>query len=65
MHFFFSSQTNPFYQRIVKKSKREWSINPHGKSPISILHEYIQICLKQQPTYEYEEMADSSATPFK
>ena len=48
---------------MVRKAKKEWFLNPSGKSTVCILHEYIQHSLKQQPIYKYSEV-DSSATPY-
>ena len=52
------------FQKIIKKSKKEWLLNPNGKSTVCILHEYIQHSLKKQPTYVFEEV-ESSATPYR
>jgi len=54
---------NPLYQRVVKKGKKEWVLNPNRKSSICVLHEYVQHTLKQQPTYKTAEM-ESSTTPY-
>lgn len=35
--------------------RREWIMNPNGKSYVSILHEYLQQSLKIQPVYEFKE----------
>ena len=35
-------------QRVVKKSKKKWIINPAGKSTVCLLHEYVQQSLKTQ-----------------
>ncbi|XP_071743954.1 uncharacterized protein pasha isoform X2 [Lepeophtheirus salmonis] len=58
-----SDNASALNQKVVKKSRKEWIINPVGKSMVCILHEYIQQCLKTQPTYRFEEM-ESSATPY-
>eukprot|EP00096_Caligus_rogercresseyi_P005168 TRINITY_DN2014_c0_g1_i1.p1 TRINITY_DN2014_c0_g1~~TRINITY_DN2014_c0_g1_i1.p1 ORF type:complete len:582 (-),score=188.70 TRINITY_DN2014_c0_g1_i1:985-2484(-) len=58
-----SENASALNQKVVKKSRKEWIINPVGKSMVCILHEYIQQCLKTQPTYRFEEM-ESSATPY-
>lgn len=36
--------------------KREWIMNPNGRSYICILHEYVQHALKKQPTYKFTEL---------
>lgn len=43
--------------------KKEWVMNPNGKSFVCILHEYVQHALKKQPTYEFKEL-ENSATPY-
>ncbi|XP_050422112.1 microprocessor complex subunit DGCR8-like [Adelges cooleyi] len=43
--------------------KREWIMNPNGKSFVSILHEYLQQALKTQPWYEFKEL-DNTETPY-
>nr|WDW26282.1 pasha [Amrasca biguttula biguttula] len=45
------------------KSKKEWIINPNGKSNVCILHEYVQQALKNHPKYEFKELANP-ATPY-
>lgn len=35
--------------------RREWIMNPSGKSYIAILHEYLQQSLKIQPVYEFKD----------
>ena len=56
-------QDNALQQKIVRKSKKDWVLNPAGKSTICILHEYLQHSVKKAPTYKYQEM-DSSTTPY-
>jgi len=46
-----------------QRPKKEWVMNPNGKSYVCILHEYIQHALKKQPTYEFKEL-ENSATPY-
>ncbi|XP_050539800.1 microprocessor complex subunit DGCR8-like [Daktulosphaira vitifoliae] len=43
--------------------RREWIMNPNGKSYVSILHEYLQQALKTQPWYEFKEL-DNLETPY-
>ena len=50
-------------QKVVKKSKKKWIINPAGKSTVCLLHEYVQQSLKTQPYYQFTEL-DNSATPY-
>ena len=38
-------------------------MNPHGKSSVCILHEYVQHAMRQQPTYTYREL-ENAATPY-
>lgn len=50
-------------QKVVKKTKKKWIINPVGKSMVCLLHEYVQQSLKMQPYYTFTEL-DNSATPY-
>lgn len=43
--------------------KREWIMNPNGKSYVCILHEYVQHALKKQPSYQFTEL-ENAATPY-
>lgn len=45
------------------RPKKEWIMNPNGKSYVCILHEYVQHALKKQPTYEFKEL-ENAATPY-
>lgn len=36
--------------------RKEWIMNPNGKSYVCILHEYVQHALKKQPTYKFTEL---------
>lgn len=36
--------------------KKEWIMNPNGKSYVCILHEYVQHALKKQPSYKFVEL---------
>jgi len=56
-------ENNPLRQKIVKKSKKDWVLNPAGKSTVCILHEYLQHSIKKAPDYDYQEL-ESSATPY-
>ena len=40
------------------KGKKEWVMNPNGKSNVCILHEYVQHALKKQPGYEFKELGN-------
>ncbi|KAJ3653070.1 hypothetical protein Zmor_018987 [Zophobas morio] len=44
-------------------AKKEWIMNPNGKSYVCILHEYVQHALKKQPTYKFTEL-ENAATPY-
>ncbi|XP_045482061.1 microprocessor complex subunit DGCR8 [Harmonia axyridis] len=44
-------------------TRKEWIMNPNGKSYICILHEYVQHALKMQPTYSFTEL-ENAATPY-
>ena len=55
---------NPLRQKIIRKSKKDWVLNPAGKSTVCILHEYLQHSIKKAPIYKFDEM-DSSATPYR
>jgi microprocessor complex subunit DGCR8 len=50
-------------QKVVKKTKKKWIINPVGKSTVCLLHEYVQQSLKTQPYYSFTEL-DNAATPY-
>jgi len=54
---------NAMDQTVVKKSKKEWIINPVGKSMVCLLHEYIQQSLKKQPAYKFTEL-DNANSPY-
>jgi hypothetical protein len=60
-HVFF--QGNGLNQQIIRKSKKDWYLNPAGKSTICILHEYLQHSMKQAPVYNFSEV-ESAATPY-
>lgn len=45
------------------RSRKEWIMNPNGKSYVCILHEYVQHALKKQPSYEFKEL-ENAATPY-
>ncbi|KAL9895841.1 microprocessor complex subunit DGCR8 isoform X1 [Glossina fuscipes] len=45
------------------RTRKEWIMNPSGKSYVCILHEYVQHALKKQPTYEFKEL-QNAATPY-
>lgn len=45
------------------RQRREWIMNPNGKSYVCVLHEYVQHALKKQPTYEFKEL-ENVATPY-
>ncbi|XP_058058010.1 microprocessor complex subunit DGCR8 [Anopheles bellator] len=45
------------------RPKKEWIMNPNGKSYVCILHEYVQHALRRQPTYEFKEL-ENAATPY-
>ncbi|KDR19996.1 microprocessor complex subunit DGCR8 isoform X2 [Zootermopsis nevadensis] len=47
----------------VRGPKKEWIMNPNGKSYVCILHEYVQHALKKQPSYEFKEL-ENAATPY-
>ncbi len=51
------------YQKVTKRSKKEWVLNPRNKSAVCILHEYLQHSLKRAPDYEWAEVS-SSTTPY-
>ncbi|PSN51364.1 hypothetical protein C0J52_07928 [Blattella germanica] len=50
-------------QPNVRGPKKEWIMNPNGKSYVCILHEYVQHALKKQPSYEFKEL-ENAATPY-
>ena len=59
-----TQEDTAFNRKVTKKSKREWILNPKGKSPVCILHEYLQQSIKKPPEYNYKEI-DSSSTPYR
>nr|AGW15599.1 pasha/DGCR8 [Nematostella vectensis] len=48
---------------VNNKQPKEWVINPGGKTPVAILHEYAQRELKVKPEYSHTE-GNNAATPF-
>lgn len=48
---------------VAAPNKKEWIMNPNGKSYVCILHEYVQHALKKQPSYEFKEL-ENAATPY-
>ncbi|KAL5274371.1 DGCR8 family protein [Megaselia abdita] len=50
-------------QNLSSRSRKQWILNPNGKSFVCILHEYVQHALKKQPTYEFKEL-ENAATPY-
>lgn len=50
-------------QVAPNRVKKEWIMNPNGKSFVCILHEYVQHALKKQPTYQFRELENAS-TPY-
>lgn len=54
------NSTTPSSQQ---RPKKEWVMNPNGKSFVCILHEYVQHAWKKQPSYEFKEL-ENSATPY-
>lgn len=55
-----TNSTNPSTQ---SRPKKEWVMNPNGKSFVCILHEYVQHAWKKHPSYEFKEL-ENSATPY-
>lgn len=43
--------------------KREFIMNPNGKSNVCILHEYVQHAMRTQPQYTFKEL-ESSSMPY-
>ena len=48
---------------LSKQQNKEWSLNPGGKTPVAILHEYSQRVLKIKPEYSCYE-GENASTPF-
>lgn len=46
-----------------KPKKKEFILNPVGKSPVCILHEYAQHTLKVQPRYAFQEL-ENAQNPY-
>ena len=44
--------------KFYSGSRREWIMNPAGKSYVCILHEYVQHALKKQPCYQFKEIGN-------
>jgi microprocessor complex subunit DGCR8 len=59
-----TDKDSALHQRVVKKSKKNWMLNPSGKSFVCILHEYLQHSLKAAPVYQYGEV-ESANTPYR
>ena len=36
-------KNSALYQKVKKKSKKEWILNPRNKTAVCILHEYLQV----------------------
>ncbi|CAG0879257.1 unnamed protein product [Darwinula stevensoni] len=51
-------------RRIGKRRRREFLLNPQGKTCVALLHEYLQMCLDRHPTYTFQEVGNA-ATPFR
>lgn len=45
------------------KENKSWVLNPGGKTPVAILHEYCQAVLKEKPVYVNSECSNNT-TPF-
>ena len=58
-----SKDDSAFNRKITKKSRKEWIFNPKNKTPVCILHEYLQHSIRQPPEYKYSEI-DSPKTPY-
>jgi hypothetical protein len=56
---FFNSTDSGKGNPNVRGPKKEWIMNPNGKSYVCILHEYVQHALKKQPSYEFKELGNS------
>ncbi|XP_053693247.1 microprocessor complex subunit DGCR8 [Sabethes cyaneus] len=48
---------------VHQRPKKEWIMNPNGKSYVCILHEYVQHALRKQPSYDFKEL-ENAATPY-
>ena len=59
-----TAKESALHQSVVRKSKKNWLLNPAGKSYVCILHEYLQHSLKVQPEYVYGEV-ESANTPYR
>ncbi|VDD92190.1 unnamed protein product [Enterobius vermicularis] len=55
--------TVPALENNQKPHHKGFFLNPHGKTSVSILHEYVQKVLKSTISYEFEETRNSS-TPY-
>nr|CAG4641387.1 EOG090X0LFN [Eulimnadia texana] len=58
-----NGQGNPSNAAPSNLARREWIMNPAGKSYVCILHEYVQHALKKQPCYQFKEI-ENAATPY-
>ncbi|XP_052801124.1 uncharacterized protein LOC128231916 [Mya arenaria] len=47
-----------------KPTKKEFVLNPEGKTPLCILHEYCQNVIHSQPTYVFKEI-ENAEMPFQ
>lgn len=54
----------PDFSSSKKSKKKEFVLNPEGKTAVSILHEYTQNVLRVQPTYEFKEISNAEL-PFQ
>ncbi|OQR75666.1 microprocessor complex subunit DGCR8-like [Tropilaelaps mercedesae] len=47
----------------TRTKRKEFVLNPSGKGPVGILHEFVQHSLREQPKYIFKELP-SSETPY-
>lgn len=50
-------------QAVVKKSKKNWVLNPHGKSWVCLLNDMLQQSMKCFASFEFQEL-DNAANPY-
>ena len=58
-----SQDNTAFNRKVTKKTKKEWIFNPKNKTPVCILHEFLQHSIRQPPDYEYQDL-ESAKTPY-
>jgi len=57
------AEEGDIFQKVTKKSKKQWVIHPSGKSWVCLLYEMLAQSMRCQPSYEFREL-DNAANPY-